>query len=157
MSTTYVDGAVRHDEMLASSVNIGDVTYGRMKILRVTEDTTVAVGSGADPVVETTANLAPANSVILGGTVEIVTAPGGGATELDVGITGGGNLDGIVDGMAVTAGTSAHIGHGGDGNDTYPSANTSAATLTLTTDADVTGTAMVVRTTVWYYTFVAPA
>jgi hypothetical protein len=153
----YVDGQRRYVTLQARAVNLGSLTGGQTDILSVSEEVTVAVGSGADPVVETTANLAPADSIILGGTVKITQAPGGGAAALDVGISGGGNLDGMIDGMAVTLGTVAQIGHDGDGNDTYPSQNTSAAKLTLTADADVTGTAMKVLITVWYQTFTAPA
>ena len=153
----YVDGQRRYVTLQARAVNLGSLAGGQTDILSASEEVTIAVGSGADPVVETTANLAPADSIILGGTVKITQAPGGGAAALDVGISGGGNLDGMVDGMAVTLGTIAQIGHDGDGSDTYPSQNTTAAKLTLTTDADVTGTAMKALITVWYQTFTAPA
>jgi hypothetical protein len=153
----YVNGEQSFSVLKARTVKLGDPTYGQANILRITEDVTIDVAEGNTPAVATTANMAPADSIILGGTVKILTAPGGGATALDVGITGGGNLDGMVDGMAVTLGTEAQIGHDGDGNDTYPSQNTSAATLTLTTDADVTTSAMVVRITLWYQTFTPPA
>lgn len=124
-------------------------------IKSITELVTIPVGQGATPVVLSAGNLAPANSRILEAAVYVTQQPGGGATTLDVGITGG-NLDGLIDGIAVTTGTDGNSVANNDGVQTFPVENAAATTLTLTTDADVTGTDMIVRVVVWYRDVVAP-
>jgi hypothetical protein len=120
----------------------------------ITELTTVAVGTGATPVVLTTGDLAPANSLILGAVARIIDAPGGGATTLDIGVTGSGNLDTLVDGMSTALNTTANTPSDGDGTQ-LPLLNGAATTLTLTTDGDVTGDDMIVRIGVFYFDFTA--
>lgn len=121
----------------------------------IEEEVTIPVGSGSDPVVLTTGNLAPANSLIEGIAFRVTDAPGGGATELDIGITGG-DLDGYIDGASCDV-----LGETGDfyanGSLTAPVINRGAATtLTLTTDADVTDDDMKVRVIVFYKDFTVP-
>jgi hypothetical protein len=155
-----VDGAAYFDGSIQAaniSVNIGgsgglvfNGSYGSScSYLRTTEEVTIPVGSGLDPVVVSTSNMAPASSIIEMVTVRVTQAPGGGATTLDVGRTGG-NTDEFIDGIATSLGTTGNCVDDGDGTLTGPVFNSTAATLTLTTDADVTGTAMKVRIVVWY-------
>lgn len=120
-----------------------------------TEEVTIAIGSGLDPVVVTSGNLAPANCLIKGIAFRVTQAPGGGATTLDIGITGG-DLDAYIDGASCDV-----LGEVGDfytnGNVGAPIINRGAATtLTLTADADVTGTDMKIRVIVFYETITSP-
>jgi hypothetical protein len=132
----------------------GGATLG---IKSITEETTIPVGSGFDPVVETTANLAPASSLILGATFRVTDAPGGGAATIDIGRSGGGNLDELIDGKSCDVLNETGSTLAGDGDGTaMPINNASAAKLTLTTDADVTGDDMKVRITVFYLDMSAP-
>jgi hypothetical protein len=121
----------------------------------ISEEVTIAVGDGSDPVVTTTGNLAPANCLIKGIAFRVTDAPGGGATTLDIGITGG-DLDAYIDGASCDV-----LGETGDfytnGSVSAPIINRGAATtLTLTTDADVTDDEMKVRVIVWYEDITAP-
>lgn len=115
------------------------------------ETVTIPVGSGLDPVVVTSQNMAPANSLIFGVTARVVDAPGGGATTLDIGITGG-DTDVFCDGASTALNTTIDTISNGDGTQ-LPIMNDAAATLTLTTDADVTGDQMQVRVAVYYAVF----
>jgi len=156
--TVDVDGALTAGTVTSD----GDITAtgangSLCTIKSITEEVTIPVGSGADPNVDTSGNLAPAGSVIVGLSFRVTDAPGGGATELDIGITGGGDLDDFIDGASCdilgetgdnyTNGDSDHIGF---------VRNASATTLTLTTDSDVTGDEMKVRIVVFYYDLTAP-
>lgn len=138
----------------------GRVTGGNgslIEIKSISEEVTIPVGSGAAPVVETSGNLAPANSLILGVAFRVTDAPGGGATTVDIGRTGGGNLDEFIDGSSCDGlGETGNSAANHDAATTGPLYNTTAATLTLTTDADVTGSDMKVRVTVYYILFTAP-
>jgi hypothetical protein len=123
-------------------------------IKSITELVTIPVGQGSTGVA-TSGNLAPVNSRLLEAVVRVTQAPGGGATTLDMGVTGG-NLDGMIDGISTAVDTTGNSVANNDGVQTYPIENASATTLTLTTDADVTGTDMIVRVVVWYRDVVAP-
>lgn len=123
-------------------------------IKSITEEVTIPVGQGAAGVI-TAGNLAPANSRIIEAAVRVTQQPGGGATTLDAGITGG-NLDGLIDGIATAVDTTGNSVANNDGVQTFPIENAAATTLTLTTDANVTGTDMTVRVVVWYRDVVAP-
>lgn len=127
------------------------VAFGDAEIreLVIHELLTVAVGTGAAGVV-TAANLAPANSTILGVMVRVTQAPGGGATTIDIGRTGGGNTDEFIDGIATGLGTTGTFAANHDALTTGPVLNAADDTLTLTTDADVLVTDMKVRIAVFY-------
>jgi hypothetical protein len=153
VTNVTIDGNLTADETRAEPI-IGGGNGAWAGIKAITETITVPVGSGLDPVVESSGNLAPANSLILGATARVTTAPGGGATTIDLGVTGSGNLDALVDGMSTVATTTATTPADGDGTQ-LPLTNAVAATLTVTTDADVTGSEMVVKVTVWYLVFSA--
>ena len=116
---------------------------------RIDELLTIAVGTGAAGVV-TAGNLAPANSTIIGVGVRVNQAPGGGATTIDIGRTGGGNLDEFIDGIATALGTTGTLAGNHDAATTGPVLNAADNTLTLTTDADVLVTDMKVRIVVFY-------
>lgn len=148
-----VDGNITAAETRADPV-IGGGSGAYAAIKSITETVTIAADAGADPVVLTTGNLAPANSLIFGATARVTQAPGGGATTLDIGVTGSENLDTLVDGMSTAADTTANTAANGDGTH-LPLTNSAAAKLTLTTDADVTGASMIVKVTVYYLLFSA--
>lgn len=147
------DGNVTADETRAEPI-IGGGSGAFAGIRAITETVTISVGDGADPVVETSGNLAPANSLLLGATSRVTQAPGGGATMIDIGVTGSGNLDSLVDGMSTVLDTTATTPADGDGTQ-MPLTNAADATLTVTTDADVTVSDMIIKVTVWYLVFSA--
>ena len=123
----------------------------------ITELVTVPVDSGLAPAVESTANLFPANSLILGVCFRVVDAPGGGAALIDIGASGG-DLDLWIDGASCDV-----LGETGSSPKdsqvilTGPLYQRLAAKATLTTDADVTINDMIVRVTVYYMDFTPPA
>jgi len=113
------------------------------------EELTIPIGQGAAGVV-TALNHAPADSTILGVSCRVTQAPGGGATTIDIGRTGGGNLDEFIDGIATALGTTGTFAANHDAATVGPVLNAADDTLTLTTDANVTGTDMKVRIVVFY-------
>jgi len=121
----------------------------RISWLSLHELVTIPVGQGAAGVV-TAGNLAPANSTIIGCVCRVTQAPGGGATTLDIGRTNGGNLDEFIDGIATALGTTGTFAANHDAATTGPVLNAANDTLTLTTDANVTGTDMKVRIITFY-------
>ena len=139
----------------SSILRINNSGKGWIDFRVIAEEVTIPVGSGLDPVVVSTTNLAPASSIIDMVAVRVTQAPGGGATTLDVGRTGG-NTDEFIDGIGTSLGTTGNCVDDGDGTLTGPVFNSTAGTLTLTTDADVTGTAMKVRVVVWYKQIAEP-
>jgi hypothetical protein len=156
--TTYVDGVLNLGIAKAESLQLGSASEGLFNLQKIEEEVTIAVGDGLAPAVETVGNLAPANSYILGGTFKVTQAPGGGAATLDIGVTGGGNLNGMISVASCNLlGEYGRFYIDGDGNDAVPYPNTTAKTLTLTTDADVTTSDMKILVTVWYYTVTPPA
>jgi hypothetical protein len=121
------------------------------------EEVTIPVGSGLDPVVVSSTNLAPANSIIKAVAVRVTQAPGGGATTVSVGRSSGGNTDEFISAISTALGTTGnHIAN----NDGVLAAedmwNATDDTFTVSTDADVTGTAMKIRIVVWYEQVTAP-
>jgi hypothetical protein len=121
----------------------------------IDEELTIAVGQGTGGVA-TSGSLAPSNSLIMGVACRVTQAPGGGATSWDLGITGSGNVDELIDNQAVALGTTANSPADNDGTQ-LPLANGSPTTLTLTTDANVTVSDMKVRIVVFYVRFTAPS
>lgn len=123
----------------------------------IDEEVTIPVGSGNTPVVVSSSNLAPENSVIKGVAVRVTQAPGGGATVVSVGRTNGGNADEFIDDISTAAGTTGNSAANSDGTLTYTNMLQAAAdTFDITTDADVTGTDMKIRIVVWYEQITAP-
>ena len=142
-STAYFDGAAQFYGAMASVATNGS-TLG----LRNNDETvTIAVGQGAGGVAST-GDLCEANSLILGCVARVTNAPGGGATTIDIGITGSGNADELIDGMSTALNTTATSPANNDGTQ-LPLLNASDTTLTLTTDANVTGDDMQVRVVVY--------
>lgn len=142
-STAYFDGAAQFYGAMASVATNGS-TLG----LRSNDETvTISVGQGSGGVASST-NICEANSLILGCVARITNAPGGGATTLDIGITGSGNADELIDGMSTALNTTATSAADNDGTQ-LPLLNASDTTLTLTTDLDVTVDDMQVRIVVY--------
>lgn len=138
------------DKFLISGGNGSSYNYKT-----ITEEVTIAVASGLGGVA-TAGNLAPAYSLIRAIAFRVTQAPGGGATELDIGITGG-DLDAYIDGASCDI-----LGETGDfytnGSVGAPILHRAAATtLTLTTDANVTVSDMKIRVVVWYEDITVPA
>lgn len=127
----------------------GDGKGGFAEIKAITEEVEIAVGLGSGGVA-TSGNLWPAG-IILGTAFVVTQAPGGGATTLDIGPTGG-TADSLIDAKSCDVlEENGKFPDDGDGA-TYVAApvNNSATTLTLTTDSDVTTSAMKVRVTTFY-------
>lgn len=122
---------------------------------REEEEITIPVGQGAAGV-NSAGNLVPENSTIIGVSCRVTQAPGGGATTLDVGRTGGGNLDEFIDGIATALGTTGTLAANHDAATIGPVLNAAADTVTLTTDANVTGSDMKVRVVVFYRKEIPP-
>lgn len=141
--------ALAYDTM---TVSAGNGSAGGLKTLQ--ELVTIPVGQGATGVV-TSGNLAPVSSLIKAVGVRVVTAPGGGATTFDVGVTGSGNLDSLIDGLSTAASTTGTSPVNNDGTQ-LPLVNAADATLTVTTDVNVATSDMEVRIVVWYEQFTPP-
>jgi hypothetical protein len=137
-----------------SHVSFGSAIFDMSMIA---EEVTVAVGEGNTPVVASSSNLAPANSIIKAVSCRVTQAPGGGATVVAVGRTNGGNTDEFIDDISTAVDTTGNSVANNDGALTHDDMwNASADTFTVTTDADVTGTDMKIRIVVWYEQIVAP-
>lgn len=128
----------------------------RINLNDIGEILTIPVGQGAAGVV-TTKNLAPANSTILSVVCRITQQPGGGATKLDIGRTGAGNLDEFIDGIGTALGTTGTFAANHDAITLGPILNEIDRTFTLTTDADVLVSDMKVRIIVFYRQEIPPA
>lgn len=126
-------------------------------VYRVTEEVTIPVGEGNTPVVTSSSNLAPANSIIKAVAVRVTQAPGGGATVVSVGRTNGGNTDEFIDDISTAVNTTGNSVANNDGalvaEDMW---NASADTFDVTTDADVTDSDMKIRIVVWYEQITSP-
>jgi hypothetical protein len=127
----------------------GKGSYVGMK--SITEEITIPVGQGGlGKKIDSSANLAPATSRIIQVMSRITQAPGGGATVAHIGRTNGGNIDEYADDTAVTLGTTTIASDDGDGVTPIPHWQTSADTIQVGTDFDVTGTDMKIRVVVFY-------
>jgi len=122
----------------------------------ISEIVTIPVGQGAGGIV-TTANLAPNNSTIISCVCRVTQAPGGGATTIDIGRTGAGNLDEFIDGIATALGTTGTFAANHDVATIGPVLNAANDTLTITTDANVLVSDMKVRIVVFYRQEVPPS
>ena len=144
---TYLDGVVYCADRVQKEGGVG----ASLAWKSISELVTIPVGSGNTPVVASTSDLAPANSIIKAVTVRVTQAPGGGATVVSVGRTNGGNTDEFIDAISTAAGTIGNHASNSDGTLTYTSMLQDAAdTFDITTDADVTGSDMILRITVFY-------
>jgi hypothetical protein len=126
-----------------------------MRVKTIEEELTIAVGEGAAGKV-TAGNICP-SGLILGINARVTQAPGGGATTVDIGCTGSGNLDQFCDGVSTAAGTTCTYPLNGDGTNAIGWAQKAATTATVTTDANVTTSDMKVRVITYYIAFTAPA
>lgn len=135
------------------SVGPGNGAFAGIKA--ASEAVSIAAGTGAAGI-NTTGDLAPENSLLIGVGVRVTTAPGGGATTFDVGITGSGNPDELIDALSTAVTTTGASAGDNDGTQ-LPLSNGTATTLTVTTDANVTGATMVVRVSVFYIDLTPPA
>ena len=129
--------------------------YGYGFQTSISENTTIAVGSGFDPVVASTAQI-PAKSLIVGCVCRVTDAPGGGATTLTINRTGGTTGELISAIACTTLGNTGEMWANAVVGTTGPLRNASAVTWTLTTDADVTVNQMTVRVTVFYVVYSPP-
>jgi len=154
------DGSETEDYSILqwNNIEIGGGKGSYCGLKSVTEEITVAVGQGGfGGGVDSSANLIPGNSRIEQVMSRVTQAPGGGATTIDIGRTNGGNLDEYADDTAVTLGTTTNADDDGDGNTTMPHWQTSADTITIGTNAAVTGSDMKVRIVVFYREYTVPA
>lgn len=136
------------------ATSIGDSKGSSSNLKAVTcEEITIAAGAGAAGVASGT-NLC-ASGLIIGLGARITQAPGGGATTLDVGCTGSGNLNQFVAAMSTALGTTASYPASGDGTNTIWVQKT-ATTMTLTTDSNVTGASLKARVCPYYLDTTAP-
>ena len=136
-----------------AGLSIADSTASgaALNVKVLTEEVTIAVGSGSGGVA-TAGNLLPAG-IVLGVSCRVTQAPGGGATKLAIG--DGVNPDVFIDDMTVALGDTAVYPANGDGTAGVV-CNKTAGTLTLTTDGDVTVTAMKARVVVYYLDSTGP-
>lgn len=132
------------------TIGAGNGAFAGLK-WTASEEVTISIGQGAGGV-NTSGNLAPANSLILSAVAIITDAPGGGATTLDIGITAG-DADALIDGMSTALDTTGNTPADGNSGAQMPISNGSATTLTLTTDANVTDDEMKVRVAICYIEF----
>lgn len=129
----------------------------KMNIKSVEELITIAVGQGAGGVVSSS-NLCPVGH-ILSVSARVTDAAGGGATDVDLGCTGGNDdlfIDQGNDAFDLTA-IDTTAAYPGNGDHTATAlVNHTATTMTLTTNANVTGDDAIVRVVVYYIDTTAP-
>jgi len=152
--TSPVTAPTAFSELAYDKLTLGPGSGARGGVRSIIEEVTIAVGTGSAGV-NTVGNLAPAGSLILGVAVRVTQAPGGGATTVTVGVTGGGNPDSLLAAIATALGTTG-VSPGGNDGTQLPIANGAATTLVLTTDSDVTVSDMKVRVAVFYIDLTAP-
>lgn len=119
-----------------------------------TEEITIPVGQGAAGVISA-GILAPARTTIIACHCRVTQAPGGGATTIDIGRTGG-NLDEFIDGIGTALGTRGTFAGNHDAATVGPVFNVAANTLTLTTDFNVAISDMKVKVLLVYQEHSAP-
>lgn len=123
--------------------------YGESESYRTrTEEITIAVGNGLAGVVSAASMFQP-NSIVLSVHYRVTQAPGGGATTFDIFRTGIGG-DALIDNSPVAVGQVGNSIVNSDGTHDGPFYNTNTRTLTIQTNANVTGSDMKVRVCVNY-------
>lgn len=128
---------------------------GSAKLRRKREVVEIAVGQGAGGVATST-NMCPAGLILSVG-VKVLRPATGGATLLNVGITGSGDADRFIDDIDCTDLGDSGVSPGdGDGTTATPQYNKTATTLTLTTDGNATGISLKVLVETTYLEFAAP-
>ncbi len=137
-----------------NNFSIGGSKGSFLNAKSITEELTIPSGQGAAGVA-TSGNLAPANSNLKGVTARVTQAPGAGATIFDIGITGSGNQDELMDGVSTAIDTTGTSPADNDGTQ-LPLLNGSATTLTVTTDVNVTVVDMKLRIVTYYEEFIPP-
>lgn len=119
------------------------------------EEITIPVGQGFAGV-DSVGNMFRVDSAILGVVGRVTQAPGGGATNFNVGRELVGNNDEYAQAIAVALGTTFVSPTNGDGADAGPHYNAADQKLTIDTDANVTISDMKIRVTVFYIKFYPP-
>ncbi len=114
---------------------------------------TIPVGQGAAGV-NGAVNLNPADSIIIAVMSRVKTAPGGGATLVNLGRST--NVDEYLQNGPVAAGSKSYSTNDGDGVAVGPIYNDTDRVMKVTTDNNVTGSDMVIRVTTYYCKFYAP-
>ena len=122
-------------------------------LFHVTEEVTIAIGSGAGGVLSTA--FVPAGSLVKRIMGRVILAPGGGATDFDACINGDGNKS-LGDTIAVALNTTFDNLVDGDGNRSNPWGQQVAVEIKTTTDIDVTGADMIIRYVVFYEGYTPP-
>lgn len=120
----------------------------------LTEEIRIPVGQGAAGVLSV-ANLCRIDSIILGCVGRVTQAPGGGATLFDAGRNPIGPAEFAVD-VAVALGTTFASPTDGDASNDGPVRSAADSKVKITTNANVTGSDMKVRVTVWYVKLYPP-
>lgn len=121
---------------------------------RMTEEVIVAIGQGV-PGINSSANLCPANSIILGVVCRITQAPGGGAGLFDLGRNPVGPEE-FVSNASTVVNSVYTCAADGDGSLDGPFFNDVARPIKVTTISDVTISDMKIRITVFYVTLFPP-
>ncbi len=121
---------------------------GTVSMRQRSEVITIPVGNGAAGVVSVASMFQP-NIIVLSINVRVTQAPGGGAITFDITRTGT-PADVLIDDMAVALDTVGTSITDSDGTHDGPFYNAITATLTITTNANVTGSDMKVRVGMHY-------
>lgn len=133
----------------------GPEIFGSILVRRKREVVEIAVGQGAGGVATTT-NMCPAGLILSIG-VKVLRPATGGATLLNVGITGAGDADRFIDDIDCTDINDSGVSPAdGDGATATPVYNKTATTLDLTTDGNATGVSLKVLVETTYLEFAAP-
>lgn len=154
---SYFDGVANFyaNALFQSGIYKSGGAASYLMIQARTETLVIPVGQGAAGVA-TVQNLVEASSTVAGCCCRVLEAPGGGATTIDIGRTNGGNLDEFIDGIGTALGTTGTFAANHDAATTTPFLNAMDDTLTLTTDANVTGNQMRVRIVTYYLKEIPP-
>lgn len=154
-------GSCTIDVLTCASLTLGSTMYkqpgdnnSELYHYEVSEEVTIPVGQGAAGI-NSVGDLAYEETIIKAVAVRVTQAPGGGATVVHVGRTGG-NIDEFIQNLAVALGTTGNSAANGDGVNAGPVHNAASNTFVITTDANVTGAAMKIRICVWSIKINAP-
>ena len=154
----YVHGqAVLYDDLfITASANLSFTGANGEGLIyaRMTEEVTIAIGQGV-PGINSSANLCPANSIILGVVCRITQAPGGGGTLFDLGRNPVGPEE-FVTNSTTAVGSTYTVATDGDGSLNGPFFNDIARPVKTTLNGNVTISDMKIRITVFYVTLFPP-